>query len=207
LAKAPAEASRNLKPMAWLVAQIKEKLAAIQAQHVAEGAYGSGDFAKALPYFELIEHFEQTDARRNGKNNDYAKNLNNNAIVTRLLQIPSTIVVQPNGAALLAANLQLMGPIAQMARLPILIALTNYYALHQQSEMVLKFATAALPQLKLGDNDQPQSWDVQLACNLAYSQMLQKDIQSAVRSLGSCIRAAKRFGEPHHLAFAHQISA
>jgi len=67
-----------------------------------------------------------------------------------------------------------MGAVAQMARLPILLALSTYYAFHQQADLSVKYATAALPQLALGEKDQPQYWDVEISCVLAYGLLLQK---------------------------------
>ncbi|MCU1315640.1 MAG: Tetratricopeptide 1 repeat-containing protein, partial [Candidatus Acidoferrum typicum] len=62
------------------------------------------------------------------------------------------------------------------------------------------------PQLKLGEQDQPDVWDVQLSCKLAVALLLQKDLTSAVQRIGPCLRSAKKFGNLDLLAIAHQTN-
>src|SRR5207245_1386213 len=107
---------------------------------------------------------------------------------------------------MLERNLEEMGPIAKNARLSILWALSNHYVLAQRPEMVVKFATAALPYLKLGEQDQPNSWDVELTCELAFSLMIQRDLDAAAEKAGLCLRSSKRLGDPRLLTLAHQTN-
>ena len=99
-----------------------------------------------------------------------------------------------------------MGPVVKNAKLSILWALSHHYMLAQRPDMVVKFATAALPYLKLGEEDQPNRWDVELSCGLAYSLMLQKDLDAAAENVGLCLRSAKKLGDPQLLALAHQAN-
>jgi CHAT domain-containing protein len=204
LGTSPPATSPNMKPMAWLDVQVKEKLAAIHAIDAGEKAFANGDLLAALLYFELVQYFERTDSRWNGKFDEYSSNLGKNVAVQRVLALPFQIITKPDGAKGLENNIARAGPIAQMARLPILTALTNYYMMQQHPEMAVKSATAALPYLKLAENDEPNRWDVELVCELAVAQLLQKDLRFAVQYIGPCLRSAKRLGDPQLLAIAHQ---
>ncbi|MBZ5521329.1 MAG: CHAT domain-containing protein [Acidobacteriia bacterium] len=195
----------DTQTMAFVDSAVKEKLMAIHAQDLADKAYAANDFVDALRYLELLEHFEQIDAKWNNRLAEYNKGPISQT-VSRLLEIPFKIIIQPDGAKALEANLQQMGPVAQMARLPILIALSSHFMQARQPDQVVKFATAALPFLRLGENDHPQRWDVQLACQLAASLLLQKDTARAVRQAGPCLRSAQKLNDPQLLAMAHQIN-
>src|SRR5271157_5947886 len=99
-----------------------------------------------------------------------------------------------------------MGPIAYRARLTILGVLTSYYMLHQRPDMIVKFASQALPSLKLGAMDTPSSFDVAMSCELAYALMLEKDLKSAVEALTPCMLSAKKLGNLELLREAHQTN-
>jgi len=204
LGTGPSSTSPNMKPMAWLDTQVKEKLAAINAIDAGEKALANGDLVTALLYFELVQYFEHMDSRWNGKFDDYSSNLGKNVAVQRVLALPFQIITKPDGAKGLENNLMQAGPIVQMAKLPILTALTNYYMMQQHPEMAAKYATSALPYLRLGENDKPNRWDVELVCELSVAQLLQKDLKAATQYVGPCLRSAKRFGDPQLLAIAHQ---
>jgi CHAT domain-containing protein len=201
----PAGAVGDLKIMATLEQEVKERLGKLDAKRRADLAYETSDFANALTYYELVEHFERTDAAWNGKLDEYT-HTENNPVVARLFSLPFALIAKPGGAQLLEANLEQMGPVGAMARLPILTALTNYYVIAQQPDKVARFASAALPYLSLGERDQPNTWDVQIVCELAYSLMLKHSIDSAVQELEPCLRTAKQLGNPQYLALAHQIN-
>jgi tetratricopeptide (TPR) repeat protein len=201
----PANALGKVEARAAIAVEVNKTLEGMHAQDTANKAYAAGDLATALVYFELIEHIEQTHAMWNGKEGEYIKDLENPAL-KMVLNLPAKIVDQTNGATILEANLQKMGPIAQMARFPILTALSDHYMAQGRPDMVVKFSTLALPQLKLGEQDQPEVWDVQLSCKLALALLLQKDVNSAVQRIGPCLRSAKKFGNLDLLAMAHQTN-
>jgi CHAT domain-containing protein len=202
-AMTPAEAVNKLETMAQLDLNVKKHLDALHVQETASKAYQSDDLTTTLLYFELLQHFEQTDAKWRAV--DYNKNLND-PIVAKLIEIVFKLIAQPNGGTVLETNLQQLGPVAQAARLPILVALSNYYMAQGNNDMVVKFATAAWPYLRVGKNDQPHQWDVQLACELAFSLLRQKDIHSAVERVAACLGSAQRFADPQLLAVAHQTN-
>jgi len=162
----PAGNAQNVDAMTFLENQVKERLVEFDMQGKATRAYENGDLANALVYYELLQDFERTHAIWNGKSDEYFKH--SSETVNILFDMPLKIVAKPDGAQVLQTNLEEMGPIiAHGVRLPILIALSNYYSFKQIPEMVTKYASAALPYLKLGEQDQPNSWDVALACELA----------------------------------------
>ena len=201
----PAGNAQNVDAMTFLENQVKKRLVEFDMQGKATRAYENGDLVNALVYYELLQDFERTHAIWNGKSDEYFKH--SSETVNILFDMPLKIVAKPDGAQVLQTNLEEMGPIiAHGVRLPILIALSNYYSFKQIPEMVTKYASAALPYLKLGEQDQPNSWDVALACELAYSTMRQGDLDGAEEKVRLCLRSATKLGDPTHLAFAHQIN-
>jgi CHAT domain-containing protein/tetratricopeptide (TPR) repeat protein len=205
LATAPGT-SKNEKPFAWLMAQLQAKIDNSHLRETAEKAYAGGEFRDALLYFELLQWFDGFDAARKGKYEEYTKGLDNDPDAARLIGIPSKVIAEADGVAFLADNLHEMGPVAGGARLPSLMALTDYYMLHQRPHMVVQFVTEAQPYLKLGENDTPSRWDVVMACDLAYSLMLEKDLKSAVEKLTPCMTSARKLGNPGLLREAHQVN-
>jgi len=200
-------ADKNVKPVTTVHALVEAKITDNHIRETAEKAYQAADFIDALFYYELIQNFEEFDAAWKGKLEEYAKALNHDPAVTKLGEIPFKVISQENGPTVLAENLQEMGPIANRAILPALIALTGYYGSHNHPDMVVKFATQALPYLKLGEKDTPNTWDVSMACVLAHSLMLQKNLDAAVARLTPCMTTAKQLGNPGLLLMAHQINA
>jgi CHAT domain-containing protein len=189
--------------MLYLDQEIKKHLDALNALQTANTAYEGGDLITALLYFELLQHYQQTVAR--WKDLDYNKNLDD-PLINKLIDLTLKLPNQPGGAKALEDNLEQLGPVVQAARLPILIALTNYYMWHNQPDEVIKVATAAWPSLRLHAADNPQRYDVQLSCGLAISLLLKKDIPNALRRIPGCLSSAKAFGDPELLIAAHEAN-
>ena len=198
--------TKNAKPVAWLVGQLEAKIAEYRIRDEGVTAYEGGHFDDALVCFELLQYFEEFDAAWKGQLDQYTKNLSNDLTVTKLVQLPGKIISENDGAALLARNIEDMGPIAYRVRLTSLGVLTAYYMLHQRPDMIVKFARQALPSLKLGESDTPSSWDVAMSCELAYALMLEKDLKSAVVALTPCMASAKKLGNVELLQQAHQTN-
>jgi CHAT domain-containing protein len=205
LANAPGD-TKNAKPAAWLVGQLEAKIADYRIRDAGETAYGSGNFGDALVFLELLQYFEEFDAAWKGQLEQYTKNLSSDPTLTRLVQLPNKIISEDDGAAILAKNIEDMGPIAYRVELASLGLLTSYYMLHQRPDMIVKFARQALPSLKLGENDTPSSWDVAMSCELAYALMLEKDLAAAVEALMPCMASAKKLGNVELLQQAHQTN-
>ena len=198
--------AKNGKPLAWLAVQLEAKVSQNHVREAAEKSYAAGDFANALVYFELLRHFDEMEAARNNKTEEYTRNLSNDDITKRLVQIPLKLISQDGGAVFLAKNLDEMGPVANPIKLTSLGILTNYYMSHQRPEMAVKFARQALPFLKLGENETPSPWDVAMSCELATALMLVKDLKSADEILRPCMAGANKLGIPQLLRVAHQTN-
>lgn len=206
LEKALTPAERiGVQKTAALDKMIKVQLAAINLQDVGEKVYRSQDFVAALTDYELLQHFEEFEARQAGTTAKYFKDPENQNL-QNLLGLPFKIIAQPDGATTLASNLQQMGPVAQMVKLPILQVLSGYYMLHQKPELADKFATAALPLLKLGNQEQPNLWDGQIVCTLASALFFEKKIDDAINRTETCLQVAKKVNDPRLLLFANQIN-
>jgi CHAT domain-containing protein/Tfp pilus assembly protein PilF len=197
----PAGTAVDVKAMAFIEQQVKKRFIDFDLRTKAVTAFESGDFGNALVYYELLDDFDLTDAVWNDKLDDYRKNSAEN--FDRLLNLPFKVISQPDGAITLQRNLEQMGPIANNVRLSILWVLSNYYTLAERPEMVVKFATAALPYLKVGEHDRPNRWDVQITCQLAYSLMRQKDLDAAEERARVCLGSSKALGDPGLLNLAH----
>ena len=200
----PAGTAVDVKAMAYIEQQVKKRFIDFDLRSKAIKAYDTGDFGDALVYYELLDDFDLTDAIWNDKVDDYRKNSTEN--FDRLLNLPFKVISKPNGAITLERNLEDMGPIAKNARLSVLWVLSSHYMLAQRLDMVVKFATVALPYLKLGEHDQPNRWDVELSCELAYSLMIQRDLDAAAEKVRLCLRSSKNLGDPDLLNLAHQTN-
>ncbi len=205
LATSPTQ-TRNIKPLESLLLQLDTLISKNKIRQLGEKAYAAGNFREALLFFELVQHFDDVSAGWKGKYEEYSKGLLNDAKYANFFQLPFTIISQSDGATVLSDNVEQMGPIAERLRLPSLFALAHYYVLQQRPDMVVKFVREALPYLKLGDNDTPHTWDVTMACDLAYSLMLQKDFKSAVMGLTPCLNGATKLQDAEVLKHAHQVN-
>ena len=204
-AMTPAEAVHKVEEMAQLDREIERDLETTHTKEKATSFYESGDLATALSYFELAQHFEETDARWKGKLDDYNKTADNQ-FLKKMLEIPLKLIQQPDGPAALETNLQKMGSIAERVRLAVLYLLTDHYTWQKRPEKVVEFASSALPYLHTLDKDPPQNFEVQIACELAYALFLQNDIPRAVDRIAPCLGSAKKLGDARLLDMAHQIN-
>lgn len=202
-AMTPFEADNKPNLMLNLDEEIKKHLEHLNAQDTANSAYLSGELGKALLYFELLQHYQQTDARWRGL--DYNKHFDD-PIVQKLIDIPIALTAQPGGAKTLEDNLQSLGPAVGAAKMFTLVALTDYYLPQNRPDQVIKYATAAWPNLRLKDTDHPQRYDVQLSCGLTLSLLIQKDVPSALQRVTGCLTSAKTLADPELLLWAHEIN-
>ena len=205
LSSAPGD-TKDGKPLAWLVPQLEATIAQSHLRDIAAKTYADGNFTDALVHFELLRYFEELEAAWHNKYQDYTTNLNSDATHTMLIQIPSKVISQDDGAVLLARNIEEMGPMADAVRLSSLGLLTSYYMAHQRPDMIVKFARQALPSLKLGENDTPSPFEVAMSCELATALMLEKDLKSALEVLTACMAGAKKLGIPQLLQAANQTN-
>lgn len=204
-AMTPAERDGKGEILARLDQEIERDLAAMHIKEKAASAYEAGDLSNAYIYFELLQHYEETTARWKGKLDDYNKNPDNQPL-KKIFDISLKLMQQPGGPAVLEANLQQMGPIAERIRFGTLALLTDYYTWEKQSDKAVAFASAALPYLQTGDKDQPRRLDVQVACQLAYGLLLQKTIPKALERIAPCLSNAKKLGDAQLLSMAHQVN-
>ena len=178
----------------------------IESTHLsenAEKAYQSGDLAKALPYFELLQHFQQVDADWRGKsyNEHY-----DDPIVNKLTDITTRLAEQPGGPEILEANLRELGPIAGMIHFSTEVSLTLHYARENQPDKVIQFASLAWPYLNLKADQHPQRYDVQVACQYTLALLSKRAIDSAVQKVSGCLSSAKAFGDPDLVLVAHSLN-
>jgi len=204
-AMTPAEALGKVEAMVQLDREIEKDLAAAHAKEKATSSYEAEDFATALAYFELLQHFEETVARWKGKLDDYNRDADNQPL-KKVLEIPLKLIQQADGPVVLETNLRAMGPIAARVRLEVLTLLSDYYLREQHPEKTIEFASVALSYLQLGENEQPRSLDVRVVCRLAYALLMQKDLPNALQRVGTCLSIAKKLGDAQLLGMAHQLN-
>jgi CHAT domain-containing protein len=206
LSSAAGEGKKDNKPLTLLVPRLETTIANNHVRDAAEKTYAAGNFADALVYFELLRYFDETEAAWKNNYDDYLKNLNNDPTNIRLLQIPSKVMTQDDGATVLANNLEELGPIANTIKLTSFGLLTGYYMSHQRPDMIVKIGKQALPLLRLGENDTPTPFDVAMSCELSTAFLLEKDLRSAVETVKLCVAGAKRLGIPQLLQSANQTN-
>src|SRR5258708_2016233 len=201
----PAAALNDRNPQAGVAAELKKSLATAHAGDAAEDAFQKGRLAEALQYFELVQHYEQTNAQWTGKFAEYGS-LSDNRPLHRIIEITQRLIGEPSGAEVLEANLEQMGPIADRAKFPALVVLTRFYLRMRNADKTIRFATEALPSLHLAENDKPNFFDVDVACELAFGYFLKKDIETARQRMQPCLRSAVKLGEAQRLIMAHQFN-
>ena len=194
---------KNTKPLATVVPLLEKRISESHFRETAERLYTEGRFADALPCFEILRYFEEIDSSWHNTYKDYAATLSTNPTVLRVNDILSKVLAQDDGPKLVAKNIAEMGPIDAGVRLHALGLLVGFYSTHQRPEMVIKYATAALPIIS-NSNDVSPSFSFAINCDLAMAQMQKKDLKSAVDSASSCLAIAEKVGTPEALYFAHQ---
>jgi uncharacterized protein YozE (UPF0346 family) len=110
----PAGALNDPNARARIAIEVKKSLEAAHAGDAAEDAFQKGRMAEALRWFELIQHYEQTNAQWMGKIAEYG-NLSENRPLHRIIEITQRLIGETSGAEELEANLEQMGPIADRA--------------------------------------------------------------------------------------------
>jgi CHAT domain-containing protein/tetratricopeptide (TPR) repeat protein len=198
---------KNTKPLATLVPALEKQINENHFREMADKLYAEGKFAEALPCFEILRYYDETDAAWNNKYKEYISALGSDPTAIKLNQIPSKVIAQDDGPAILAGNIDAMGPIAEAVRLLILGNLVGYYASHQRPEMVIKYATEALSFIPNSNDVPPTPFSNALYCILANAQMQQKDFKSAVDSARTCLASAEKLGDPKLLFSAHQTNS
>lgn len=200
------EKTKDEKPLDGLMLRLEARIPEYRIRDIGEKAYANGNFGDALVCFELLQYFEEFDAAWKGKYEEYTKNINHDPTIARLPTISQKLISQDAGADILAKNIEVMGPIADRVRPVSLLFLSTYYTIHRRPELVVKFAKQLLPSPKAGENGTTNEYLVSASCQLAYALMLEKDLTSAVETIGKCMAGAKELGIPELLQVAHQTN-
>ena len=204
LALATAEGNeKNSKPLTAVVPLLEKRISESHFRDIADALYTEGRLVDALPCFEILRYFEETDSAWHNTSNAYEANLNNNPTAIRVNDILSKVITEDGGPDLVARNITEMGPIDAGVRLHALGLLVGFYSTHKRPELVIKYATVALPIISQS-NDVSPSFSLAIHCDLAMAQMQVKDLTSAVDSANSCLALAEKIGTPEMLYVAHQ---
>lgn len=195
---------KNTKPLATLVPTLEKQINESHFREMADKLYAEGKFAEALPCFEILRYFDETDAAWNNKSKEYSSALGTDPVAIKLNDLLSKIMAQDDGPELLAKNINEMGPIVAELRLHSLGLLIGFYSTHQRPDLVVKYAGEALPLITNSSDAVSPSFSSAIYCELATAQMQQKDFKSAVDSADTCLAIADKVGTPEVLYFAHQ---
>ena len=206
-ATAPDDKKKNGEPLAQIMKRLESKMPEAHIQEAAAAAYSTGRLRDALISFEILQYFQEVEAGWKGKYEDYRKNLDNDPIFAKLLQIPPKIMLHDDGAVILAKNIEEMGSVVNRIEPLSSGLLTNYYMSHQQPDLAAQFARRGLSSfLRIMGSDAINQWSVAMSCELATSLLLQKDLKSAVEIVSQCLSGAKKLGLPQLLQVAHQTN-
>ena len=199
----PIALTKKPELMLSLDEEVNKQIESVHLAENAEKAYQSGELAKALLYFELLQNFQQLDAEWRGKNyNEHT----DDPVVNKLIVITSRLGEQPGGAEILEANLHDLGLVARIVRFSTELSLTLHYARLNQPEKVIQFASLAWPYLHLKADEHPQRHDVQIACQYSLALFTKREIETAVQKVSGCLSSAEAFGDPELLLVAHQLN-
>lgn len=206
-ATAPDEKKKDGGPLAQIMKRLESKVPESHLKEAGETAYASGRFREALTSLEILQYFEEFEAGWKGKYEEYRKNVSNDPIVTKVLQIPSKIMLQDDGPGILEQNIEDMGPVTNRVEPVSLGLLTFYYMSHQKPDLAAQFARRGLQSVsQFIGNDAINEWTVAMSCELATSLLMQRDLKSAVEVVSQCLAGAKQLGIPQLLQVAHQTN-
>ena len=199
----PASLTKKPELMLGVDEEAKKHVESSQLLEKATQAYQAGDLAKPLLYFELLQHFQETDSTWRGKlYNEH----HDDPIINKLTEITLQLGAQPGGPAILEANLHDLGPLASIVHFSSYVSLALYYARQNQSDKVVHFASLVWPYLHLTAAEHPQSHDVRVACQFSLALLITHDITSAVQKVSGCVSSAEALGDPELLFAAHSIN-
>jgi CHAT domain-containing protein len=205
LATAPKEAANN-KPLGTLVERLEGILSQYHLREEGDAAYMNKNYSDALLSFELLQYFEEFDASWKGHAAEYAKNLNSDPVLTRLLEIPAKLVSQGGGAESLATNLDLMGPLAARIRPSGFGLLATHYMSEKRFDLVAKYLQQALTSFGTWADHSPSRWSVAASCELAYAYAMETDTKTGEGPMGFCMAHAEKLGVPTILQAAHETN-
>ncbi len=104
---------KNTKPLTSLVPTLEKEINESHFREMADQLYAEGKFAEALPCFEILRYYDETDAAWKNKYKEYVSALGSDPTATKLNQILPKVIAQDDGPTILAGNIDAMGPIAQ----------------------------------------------------------------------------------------------
>ena len=143
LASAPKDAA-NSKPLLSIAQRLEAVFSAHDVRGAGDTAYLNKHYGDALVCFEVLQYFDEFEAAWKGHSDEYARNLNSDPNLKRLLEIPSKLIAQGGVPAILASNIQTMGPLAGRVRSLSLSLLASYYMSQKRFDMVAKYTKQAL---------------------------------------------------------------
>ncbi len=192
----------NRSQLVGLSREIESHLTALNVTQRAIDSHRGLDYAKALLYLELRQHYEMFNAK--AENLDYNTHFND-PIVNQLINLVGEITDRPDAVTILEKNQSSLGPVASATAFITQVFLTSYYAQHNELAKTVAAAQSVWPYLHLKAADKPQRYDVQVACELTLALLTQKSTSDSVQKAKGCLEAAKGFADPDLLLSAHLI--
>ncbi|MGD0511101.1 MAG: tetratricopeptide repeat protein, partial [Candidatus Micrarchaeaceae archaeon] len=174
-----------------LVASIlRQKIEALHIEQLIDDSYKTGKLQDALEYSEIL------DVYTGGAKSD------NNQYWNVLTQVPFQLVNQPGGAEFLKSNLDLLGSVLGVGKIPILQALADHYLNTNQPQIAGDFASNAVSFIEKSTTGL-DSVKVRALCTLAVATARSGHSQAGIDHVNDCINLATKIGDPESLKVAN----
>lgn len=199
-----AEDAKNEEAKKGLLETVRQSLEGGKVRDEADRAYKEDNLSAALIFYELLATFEATEARWNGRTEEWFKAPN--PVAFRLLEIPLKLVAEPNGAQVLEGNLALMGRVAGIARISGNDALMGYYLRENKPDLAVEAGKSALDLLGPQRASIPY---VRVVCQLAFAAWGSGNLDLAREKLVPCMESARQVAseDPKYLSLAQMLQS
>jgi len=175
---------------------VANRLAAVEARELAETDFASGDLTDSLRYSEIVYVFDGAPAA--GTTND---------TWARVMNLPFHVVELPDGPDSLEQILSEMGPILNVARLPILDALAGHFVTTDvKPPLAEKYASDAIAVVEQMPNH-PGELLVRPTCQLAVAYANEGKVDLAKQTASECMRLSEKAGDPQSKDLANFANA
>lgn len=175
---------KDTKLLEQIVPYVANRLAALKARELAESDFASGNLTDSLKYSEIVYVFDGAPAA--GMTSD---------TWTRVMNLPFRVVQLPDGPDSLEQIFSEMGPILNVARLPILDALAGHFVTADpKPQLAEKYASAAIAIVEQMPNH-PEALLSRPTCQLTVAFANEGKADLAKQKAAECMSLSEKAGD------------
>ena len=187
---------KDTQSLEQVVPYVANRLAALKARELAESDFASGNLTDSLKYSEIVYVFD--GAPNPGATSD---------AWTRVMNLPFRVVQQPDGPDSLDQIFSEMGPILNVARLPILDALAGHFATADlKPQLAEKYASEAIAVVQQMPKH-PQELLFRPTCQLTLAYANEGNADLAKQKAAECMTLGEKAGDTQSKDLANFANA